>query len=140
MEESCVTITPMSQPVGNICFPHLQTQILPNVWNRVITKLCANFQNALWREPASHKLLPHIYRVRKKTLVSTRKRLNWFLSGNTPRPFARIGIFLVFLRRHHCSIFTTHWAMTLFSNVRYTSTLTVVTGTPLFEIGCSKHI
>lgn len=33
--------------------------------------------------------------------------------------------FLVFPRRHHCSIFVTHWAMTLFSNVRYTSSLTV---------------
>ena len=41
--------------------------------------------------------------------------------------------FLVFPRRHHCSIFATHWAMTLFSNVRYTSTLTVVAGTPLFR-------
>ena len=32
---------------------------------------------------------------------------------------------IVFPRCHHCSIFTTHWAMTLFSNVRYTSSLTV---------------
>ena len=34
-----------------------------------------------------------------------------------------LGAFLVFPRRHHCSIFAAHWAMTLFSNVRYTSAL-----------------
>lgn len=51
------------------------------------------------------------------------------LSGKSWRG-APLGAFLVFPRRHHCSIFTTHWAMTLFSNVCYTSTLYGRAGTP----------
>ena len=39
--------------------------------------------------------------------------------------------FLVFPRRHDCSIFATHWAITLFSNVYYTSSLYGGTGTQL---------
>lgn len=55
------------------------------------------------------------------------------LSGKSWRGVP-LGAFLVFPRRHHCSIFATHWAMTLFSNVRYTSTLTVVTGAPFLTL------
>lgn len=40
------------------------------------------------------------------------------------KQFARIEM-SVFPDCHHYSIFAIHWAMTLFSNVRYTNSLTV---------------
>ena len=61
------------------------------------------------------------------------------LSGKSWRGVL-LGAFLVFPRRHHCSIFATHWAMTLFSNVYYTSTLTVVTGTPFLKLAVQTHL
>lgn len=53
------------------------------------------------------------------------------VSARNPGHLFTKGLFSSFPRRHHCSIFTTHWAMTLFSSVCYTSTFTVVTGIPL---------
>ena len=71
-----------------------------------------------------------LFHCRCAILVSSPQASAGFLSINSTI-CSQGACFLVFPRRHRCSIFATHWAMTLFSNVRYTSTLTVVTGTPL---------